>query len=185
MSNVTHTRPLLLAFTLMLLATTPAYRSSGADLASNSPLRNQVQVGEVTGGARTNTAWGGYFVDAKFFSKFLQQKLSEKEILGAGNTRFLVTADLLEFTSPALNGFNFDGFISASIRYRVTKAEGQVVVFEETIRNSTRVDSQPGPNGRIRRHPPSEETVVGKNIAQFINALVAKSETDPAFLQPN
>jgi hypothetical protein len=92
---------------------------------------------------------------------------------------------MIEFSTPDLNGFNFDGFVSASVRYRVITVNDNAVVFEKLVRNTVRVESQPLPGGRIRRRLPSDEKVVRRNISQFIDALIEQAQTDPAFRPAN
>lgn len=154
--------------------------AKGEPQAATSPLLRNIQVGTVSGGAYSNPAWGGY-VHNNYFASMLRQALNEHGLLAQTDGRFVVSATLISFRKPDLNGFNFDGFVRSEIRYLVTTGDGVKTVFETTVMNTVRVNSHPGPSGRIRRTPPSDEKSVGRNISQFVKEVIARSESDPAF----
>lgn len=159
--------------------------AQAADQPTASPLAAQVDVGQVSGGFGSSMAWTGY-VDSSKFATMLEEALRERRLSGAGGGRFVVSAEMLEFTKPGDNGFNFEGFASASVLYRVTTARDKAVIFETLIRNTVGVKAHrdPGNPNRPWRLPfrlEAERKAVQKNISQFIDTLMKQAKTDPAF----
>lgn len=159
-------------------------RAKAAEPPATSPLLQQVEVGMVTGGSGPSMAWRAH-VHSAMFGGMLRDALRDRGLWGAGGGRFVVSVQMIDFSTPDLSGFNFDGFVAASVRYRVTTGSDNALVYETLIRNTVRVESQPLPGGRIRRRLPSDEKVVRRNISQFIDALIRQAETDPAFRPAN
>jgi hypothetical protein len=168
----------------MVFATCQPDQVKADDQPAASPLVQQVQVGQVTGGSGSSMAWRAH-VNSSMFGGMFRDSLRERGLWSAIGGRFVVSAEMIEFSTPDLNGFNFDGFVSASVRYRVITVNDNAVVFEKLVRNTVRVESQPLPGGRIRRRLPSDEKVVRRNISQFIDALIEQAQTDPAFRPAN
>ena len=122
---------------LVIAGMTVAMYQPGAARAedqSTAPfLTGQVDVGQVTGGAESNTAWNAH-VHSFMFADMLKKALKERGLSGAGGGRFVVSAEMLEFKTPDLNSFNFDGFVAASVRYRVTIVRDNALIFETRVR---------------------------------------------------
>lgn len=165
----------LLALVAMILADPSAARADASTLHAN------VSVSTVNGaGTSGNGNWRGYVTNA-YFETLLRSELQERSMLAEGIGRFAVSAELIEFSGPSLGGFNFDGFVSSLVHYRLTETAGGSLVFETDIRNTTHVSGQPLPAGRIRRTPPSDEKLIIKNIAQYLEKLQEEAATNPAF----
>lgn len=159
-----------------------------------SPLKGQVDVGQVSGGFGSSMAWRG-FVDSSIFATVLADALRERGLSGSGSGRFVVSAEMLEFKMTDEFGRNFEGFASASVLYRVTTATDKTVIFEAVIRDTVGVKAHWSPGAAIRPGPPftmlpsdrlaSERKSISKNVSKFIDALMEQAKTDPAFRPAN
>jgi hypothetical protein len=169
----------------MIAAIGQSGMAQAADQPSASPLTGQVDVGQVSGGFGSSMAWTG-FVESSRFAPIFEEVLRERGLSGAGGGRFVVSAEMLEFTTLGDDGFNFEGFASASVRYRVTTARDKAVIFETLIQNTVGVKAHRDAGSPNRPWRPvfrlaAEKKAIRKNISKFIDALMERAMTDPAF----
>lgn len=95
----------------------------------NSPLKQAVQVNNVSGGRSTNPLWTSKVGNPEF-QEALQQSLSAQGLLGQGQTRYRLDAMLMQLTQPLVG---FDLTVSSTIRYVVIDTRTNQTSFDQTV----------------------------------------------------
>lgn len=95
----------------------------------NSPLKQAVQVNNVSGGQSTNPLWLSKVGNPEF-QDALQQSLSAQGLLGQGPARYRLDAMLMQLKQPLAG---FDLTVSSTIRYVVIDTRTNRTSFDQTV----------------------------------------------------
>ena len=98
-------------------------------LAATSPLKQTIQVSNVSGGRDTNPLWASQVGNADF-QQALEKSLSAQGILATGNAKYRLDAALVELKQPLLG---LDLKVTSTVRYRVTEVSTGRMAFDQTI----------------------------------------------------
>jgi len=100
-----------------------------AIVASNSPARNAIALGNVSGGSDTNPLWKSN-VSTDNFLDALKQSLQLNVLLAANAGQYRLDAELMDLDQP-FGGFDME--VTAHVHYKLTDETSQKVVFDETV----------------------------------------------------
>jgi len=98
-------------------------------LAQNSPLKQSVQVNNVSGGQKTNPLWTSEVGNPEF-QQALQQSLGIQGITAGANAKYRLDAVLVDLKQPFIG---FDLTVKSTVRYTLMEAATNRVVFDQTI----------------------------------------------------
>jgi hypothetical protein len=146
-----------------------------ATLAPNSPIRNAITVGQVTGGTKTNPMWTSQ-VDDESFAGALRSALSENQLAAGAAPKFRLDAVLRELHQPFAG---FDMTVRSTVQYTLTDLSLNRPVFDKQITDkftATVSDAFVG----VKRLELANEGSVKTNIGDFVNQLVVDSASWPA-----
>ncbi len=151
--------------------------ADGTAIGANSPLKDSLSVGPVTGGSKTSPLWKSE-VSNEDFAEALRQTLLARTMLASGNARFVLNAELVELDQPTLGGFDME--VTSTVKYRLTNAGGSNALFETTVKKLYTANFSSTFLG-VKRLQLANEGSMRENIKQFIEELITSSEKDPAF----
>src|SRR5258706_4604001 len=86
-------------------------------LAATSPLKQTIQVNNISGGKDTNPLWTSQ-VGTSDFQQALEKSLSAQGILASGNAKYRLEAALVELKQPR---FGLDMQVKSTVRHKVTQ----------------------------------------------------------------
>ena len=119
--------PLTLADSLAAVPRSQLIGTPIIPLAANSPLKQSVQVNNVSRGRGTNPA-PTYVVSD--FQQALPQSLSAQGILAGAGAQYRLDAAVLEVKQPT---FGLSLTVTSTVRYKVTEVATDRVTFDQTI----------------------------------------------------
>ena len=145
-----------------------------ATLAPNSPIRNAIAVGQVTGGTKTIPLWTSQ-VDNDSFAGVLRSALSENQLAAGAAPRYRLDAALQELHQPFAG---FDMTVRSTVQYTLTDLTLNRPVFDKQITDkytATVSDAFVG----VKRLELANEGSIKTNIGDLVNQLVAESASWP------
>ena len=162
---------MLLVASLLAACATPARINSmigvpTVQLAANSPLKQNVQVNNVSGGRTTNPLWTSQVGNPEF-QQALQQSLAAQGITSSAGARYRLDAVLVEINQP-LFGFNFT--ITSTVHYTVTDVPMGRVVFDQTITADYTAEISDAFLG-VERLRIANEGSIKNNLSKFMDQL--------------
>ena len=98
-------------------------------LMQNSPLKQSVQVSNVSGGHKTNPLWTSQVGDAEF-QQALEQSLGIQGITTGAGAKYRLNAVLVELHQPFAG---FDLTVRSTVRYTLMEVATNRVVFDQTV----------------------------------------------------
>lgn len=142
-------------------------------IASNSQLKNQIAVKEVTGGSSTNPLWTSQ-IESADFERALEKSLESAGLIAPRQSgRYYVIADMTKVDQP-FGGF--DMTVTAYIRYIVVERSTGKTVFDKVLSvpfTATVSDAFMG----VERLKIANEGAARVNIEKFINDLTSMDIT--------
>jgi hypothetical protein len=145
-----------------------------ATLAPNSPIRNAITVGQVSGGTKTNPMWTSQ-VDNDSFAGALRSALSENQLAATATPRYRLDAALQELHQPFAG---FDMTVRSTVQYTLTDLTLNRPVFDKQITDkftATVSDAFVG----VKRLELANEGSIKTNIGDLVNQLIAESASWP------
>ncbi len=99
-------------------------------VASNSPLKNQISVKEVTGGSSTNPLWTSQIASSDF-EQALEKSLGSAGLVAPKQSgRYYVIADMNKVDQPV---FGLDMTVTAYIRYILVERSSGKTIFDKVL----------------------------------------------------
>src|SRR5215831_4716684 len=83
-------------------------------LAATSPLKQSIQVSNISGGKDTNPLWTSQVANTDF-QQALEKSLGAQGILATGNAKYRLDTALVELKQPLIG---FDMTVTSTVRYR-------------------------------------------------------------------
>lgn len=146
-------------------------------LVADSPLRKSVTVAAAEGGKETSALWKSNISNSSF-SDALKQSLAVHTILAdKDGGRFILTAQLVEIKQPFI-GFSMT--VRSNIKYTLKDAATSQTVFETLVDASYEAKFSDAYLG-VERLKLANEGSVRENIRIFVERLIERSASDPAF----
>lgn len=133
-----------------------------------TPLRNNIAVGDVTGGKDTNSMWVSN-VGGNEFSLALEESLRNVGLLAANRQagRFTLTAQLRSLDQPM---FGLDMTVTASVNYVVVERASGKEIFQRTVAIPYTAKMGDAFIG-VERLKLANEGAIRTNISQLIDEL--------------
>lgn len=151
-----------------------------ATLAPNSPIRNAITVGQVTGGARTNRLWISQVGDDAFAGA-LRAALSENRLAAGAAPRYRLDVALQELREPFAG---LDMTVRSTVQYTLTDLTLKRLVFNKQITDSF-TTTLGDTFDAAKRLGSANEGSIKANIGDFVNQLVEDSRSWPTMDDKN
>ena len=135
--------------------------------AANSPLKQSVQVSNVSGGQNTNPLWTSEVGNSEF-QQALQQSLSRQGMVAAASARYRLDATLMEVKQPI---FGFSYTVTSTVRYTVTEIAGGRVAFDQTITADFTATVSDAFSG-VERLRVANEGSIKNNLSRFLDQVI-------------
>lgn len=135
----------------------------------DSPLRENVALGAVSGGKETNPLWTSE-VSSDDFAEALRQSLAAHAMLDIEGAKYRLDAELVELKQP-FAGFNMT--VTSNVNYTLTDTTSDEVVYEETVSNAYTAQMGDAFVGTKRLQLANEGSIRG-NIEAMLSNVVAK-----------
>lgn len=163
-----------LSFVLLAGCATPARieqmsaTSSAQHRTTNTPLRNNLAIKDITGGTETNPMWVSK-VSSSDFEEALEASLKSAGLLAdrqAGD--FVLTADLMKLEQPFIG---IDMTVTSSVRYMVVERATGKTVFDSTLTTPYTAKFSDALIG-MERLKLANEGAIRTNIGELLSRLV-------------
>ncbi len=148
--------------------------SSQTILQPNSPLKNNVAIGLVSGGEETSPLWTSE-VSSADFEEALRLSLRQHTMLAEADAPLTLDAHLVELDQPLMG---FDLTVTPTVRYLVKTADG-TAVFDQTLTSPYTASFSDSALG-VERLRLANEGAIRNSISDFIAALTRAAASDPA-----
>ena len=132
-----------------------------------SALRQNVSVGEVSGGKETNPLWTSE-VSNEDFAEALRQSFSAHAMLATETGRYRLDATLEKLKQP-FAGFNMT--VTSTVNYTLTDLESGDVLFTETIEEAYTAEMGDAFMG-VKRLQLANEGSIKQNISSLIKLMI-------------
>jgi len=136
-------------------------------IGDNSPLREAVSIGDITGGKETNPLWTSE-VSSQAFAEALRQSFAAHAMLATDAGAYRLDAQMLKLKQP-FAGFNMT--VTSTVNYTLTDLESGDVVFEESITEAYKAKTSDAFLG-VERLRLANEGSIRTNIATLIKLMV-------------
>jgi hypothetical protein len=133
----------------------------------NSPLREAISVGEITGGKETNPLWTSK-VSNEGFAEALRQSFAAHAMLATQDGAYRLDAEMMKLKQPIM-GFN--ATVTSTVSYTLTDLETDDVVFEEIVTEAYTAKMGDALLG-VERLRLANEGSIRTNIATLIKLMI-------------
>lgn len=148
-------------------------------IGETSALRENVSVGEITGGKETNPLWTSE-VSNEDFAESLRQSFAAHAMLALADGDYRLDAQMLQLKQP-FAGFNMT--VTSTIQYTLTNVTtGDVVLMEEIITPYTAKTSDAFLG--VERLRLANEGAIRESIATLIEMMIAKVDGEMVATDP-
>lgn len=171
LKNFFYAALVLVAFQLTGCATGASapnmtYQYSGNAKPINRSLINNISVGEVTGGEKTNPMWKSE-ISNENFKTALQQSLENANLYSSDNAKYILSANLVNLDQP---NFSFNTTVKAVVHYALSRANDNKVIYSTDIPSSYTAPVSSDFYG-VARLRDANEGVAKASIQQLITNL--------------
>lgn len=141
-------------------------------IADNSPLRENVSVGEVTGGKETSPLWKSN-VSNEDFAEALRQSLSAHAMLSMGEGTYRLDAKLIQLKQPMVA---INSTVTSIVNYTLTDLASGETIFDETVEEAYTAKFGDALLG-VERLRLANEGSIKQNISTLIRLLIERVDS--------
>jgi hypothetical protein len=141
-------------------------------LIQNSPLKQAVQVNNVSGGQKTNPLWTSQVGDMEF-QQALEQSLGIQGVTTGAGAKYRLNAVLVELHQPFAG---FDLTVRSTVRYTLMEVATNRVVFDQTITAEFTAGVSDAVLA-VQRLKLANEGSIKSNISKFMDQLFSSMGT--------
>ena len=141
-------------------------------ITEENKLYQSMELGEVSGGKKTNPMWTSQIGNEEF-QQALLNSLKAHALISVGDAKYKLTAKLLKIKQPLI-GFSLT--VRSTIQYELLEMQTQKVVYDKVVDVEYTAEFGDAMLGS-KRLQLANEGAIKDNISQFITSLIAQSQS--------